>query len=384
MKKTNHIILFPGCFDPFHQGHIHVIKCLLTKFKKNKIILVPTANPPHKPAPFFSKEKRLEIIKNTIKKEKLTKKVTIKLQEYQQQKSYTYQTVKHYKKFAKKIYLTLGSDNISKLSTFKEYQSIIENCTIILIKREIESVKKINLIINQKFPAQKEKFIIVEIPPQKIESSTIKTTLLNTISLKKWQKNYQIKTKIPSIIGLTGQIGAGKSTAAKIIKENNPITLIDLDKIGHHCLKDNTIKENLISQFGSTIVTTKNNISRKKLGKIAFKNQSNLKKLNSIIHPEIKKETLKKIIHSKQPCLICGALLNEIKLLSLCDHVITIIPNKMNQKENKKLNRKEFQKSIDSYKKMASYLITNNFDKSFKQNCLNTFKKIPPPNNNIK
>ena len=88
-------------------------------------------------------------------------------------------------------------------------------------------------------------------------------------------------------IGITGSISCGKSTVSNYLKEKG-YTIIDADKLGHIALTNDEVKEKLKKSFGLTILEN-NEISREKLGKLVFGNDENLKILNSIVHPYIRK-----------------------------------------------------------------------------------------------
>ena len=88
-------------------------------------------------------------------------------------------------------------------------------------------------------------------------------------------------------IGITGSIACGKSTVSNYLKEKG-YTIIDADKLGHIALTSDEVKEKLKKSFGYTILEN-NEISREKLGKLVFGNDENLKILNSIVHPYIRK-----------------------------------------------------------------------------------------------
>ena len=88
-------------------------------------------------------------------------------------------------------------------------------------------------------------------------------------------------------IGITGSIACGKSTVSNYLREKG-YTIIDADKLGHIALTNDEVKEKLKKSFGLTILEN-NEISREKLGKLVFGNNENLKVLNSIVHPYIRK-----------------------------------------------------------------------------------------------
>jgi dephospho-CoA kinase len=91
------------------------------------------------------------------------------------------------------------------------------------------------------------------------------------------------------IIGLTGGIGSGKSTASQFLKELGAF-VIDLDQIGHDVLqKEGGVYKQVLSAFGEKILAADGEIDRVTLGKIVFNNPEALERLNAITHPAIDK-----------------------------------------------------------------------------------------------
>jgi dephospho-CoA kinase len=91
----------------------------------------------------------------------------------------------------------------------------------------------------------------------------------------------------PITIGLTGGIGSGKSTAAKILAELGA-PAIDADKVGHEIYQPGTpAYGELIDTFGEGILAPDRTIDRRKLGPIVFADPAALKRLNAIVHPKM-------------------------------------------------------------------------------------------------
>ncbi len=96
------------------------------------------------------------------------------------------------------------------------------------------------------------------------------------------------------IIGLTGGIGSGKSTAAGFLADLGAVVM-DLDKTGHEVLKQKEIRDRLVGEFGGDILDTNGEIDRSRLGKKVFSDKDALSKLNAIVHPAIDKVVEEKI-----------------------------------------------------------------------------------------
>ena len=91
-------------------------------------------------------------------------------------------------------------------------------------------------------------------------------------------------------VALVGNISSGKSTVEAILQQFGYLVL-DTDKVCHKLLENNS---EIIEAFSSYDILDENqNISREKLGKIVFSNLKLKTKLESILHPQIRKEILK-------------------------------------------------------------------------------------------
>ena len=92
------------------------------------------------------------------------------------------------------------------------------------------------------------------------------------------------------IVGLTGGIGSGKSSAAKIFKELG-IDSIDADGVAKNILNfNNTARKLFIAEFGDKYILKNHKINRDLLRKDIFNDKSKIKKLESIIHPLVREE----------------------------------------------------------------------------------------------
>ncbi|HEY2525823.1 MAG TPA: dephospho-CoA kinase [Candidatus Binataceae bacterium] len=91
----------------------------------------------------------------------------------------------------------------------------------------------------------------------------------------------------PITIGLTGGIGSGKSTAAKILAELGA-PAIDADRVGHEIYQPGApAYRELVDAFGEGILAPDHAIDRRKLGPIVFADPAALKLLNAIVHPKM-------------------------------------------------------------------------------------------------
>lgn len=105
------------------------------------------------------------------------------------------------------------------------------------------------------------------------------------------------------VITITGKSGSGKSMIGKYLAELNPkFIYLDIDKIGHTVLKEETIKKKVFISFPQ-VITKENEINRNILGKIVFCNEDEMKKYASITWPRME-EIIDKIIKENREKII--------------------------------------------------------------------------------
>jgi dephospho-CoA kinase len=90
------------------------------------------------------------------------------------------------------------------------------------------------------------------------------------------------------VIGLTGGIGSGKSTVAKVLEDQGAV-LLSADLVGHEVyLPGRPAWQEIVNAFGRDILAGDGTIDRKKLGAAVFADPRELKRLNAIVHPRMK------------------------------------------------------------------------------------------------
>jgi len=126
------------------------------------------------------------------------------------------------------------------------------------------------------------------------------------------------------IIGLTGGIGSGKTLVAEYIKSLGiPVYIAD-DEAKNIMNTDEVVKV-VCNTFGKEVIY-KGTINREKLAQLVFNNPEKLHKLNSIIHPEVKKHFDAWVeSHKDSPFVFKeAAILFESGSYKYCDAIITI------------------------------------------------------------
>ena len=178
------------------------------------------------------------------------------------------------------------------------------------------------------------------------------------------------------VIGLTGGIGAGKSTVSQYLAELGAV-IIDADKVGHEAFKPDTEAwREVVQTFGKAVLTPAGEINRKKLGEIVFNNPEALSRLNQIMHPRMYEMVKEQIEEYRQQgvkvVVLEAAVLIEAKWTPLVDELwVTVAPEAMVLERLKKqrgldeeriLARLHSQLSNEERAKYADVVISNDGD----------------------
>ena len=92
-------------------------------------------------------------------------------------------------------------------------------------------------------------------------------------------------------VGLTGGVGAGKSTVAKLLAEHGAV-IIDADAIAREVVEPGTPGfAAVVDAFGAKVVGADGALDRPKLASIVFADEGQRSRLNAIVHPLVGERT---------------------------------------------------------------------------------------------
>ena len=91
------------------------------------------------------------------------------------------------------------------------------------------------------------------------------------------------------LVGLTGNIGSGKSTVARLLSERGA-TIIDSDVLSRRAVeRDTPALERIVERWGPEMLEPDGQLDRAALRRIVFVDQQQLEELNQIVHPEVER-----------------------------------------------------------------------------------------------
>ena len=173
-------------------------------------------------------------------------------------------------------------------------------------------------------------------------------------------------------IAVTGNIGSGKSAFCKILTDAGYL-VINADELSKKLLVTNeNLKNKIIQTFGYEAYID-GQINKKYIADKVFSSPTNVKKINSIIHPFVISEIDKIFIEKEgkeRIIFVEAALIYEAKMESLFDYVVLISSEEDIRKKRKinngSMREEEFYKrnsnqfSNDEKKKKADFVFENN------------------------
>ena len=138
------------------------------------------------------------------------------------------------------------------------------------------------------------------------------------------------QNKRPLLIGITGNIGSGKSAYCNFLAANG-LKVISADAVANQHLEDPAIKEALIKRYSTAILSPSNEdngkgiINRKILADIVFGSEEETQYLNSLIHPLVLQDFQRIVEQSNEEALCFEVpLLFEANLQDCFDYIVLI------------------------------------------------------------
>lgn len=128
------------------------------------------------------------------------------------------------------------------------------------------------------------------------------------------------------LVGITGMIGGGKSTATKILAELGAFAIQADSLAKRYTAPDTPILRELIELLGSEILDGEGKPDRKKIAEVVFHDPKKLEGLNKLIHPRVRQDFLKILETEASGKLVIWEvpLLFETDAHTLCDATVAV------------------------------------------------------------
>ena len=142
MKKPTRIGLFGGQFDPFHLGHEYAISAAITAGNLDKVMLIPSGDPPHRHKSIASNTQRLAMLTKV-------RQSNWHISDYELTHPgphYTLNMVSFFQQTEPNatFFLIIGSDQFAKFHTWHQYEALLNRIELIVVKRENEPIPQLS------------------------------------------------------------------------------------------------------------------------------------------------------------------------------------------------------------------------------------------------
>lgn len=195
-----------GTFNPIHLGHLHIAEQAREKLKLDKILFIPTGDPPHKPLETLAPaHHRLEMVKLATKG---TPHFAVSdLEATSSETCYTIDTLHALKKQMQgELFFLVGLDAFMDFPTWKSSEQLLSETNFIVISRpgirfsQIKTLPKLPPIAEAELEALDQgtqdhleistspqtTLTLLALPPSDISASAIRDRLQQGLSAANW------------------------------------------------------------------------------------------------------------------------------------------------------------------------------------------------------
>ncbi len=191
--------------------------------------------------------------------------------------------------------------------------------------------------------------------------------------------------------GLTGNMGSGKSTVARMLRELGAGT-VDADQVAREIVRPGEpALEEIVARFGPGILRPDKTLDRPALSNIVFADRENLRRLNEITHPRILRRIKEKISASGEKSIIFVEASLIVRksggINEILDGIVTVTcPRELREKRvtardgsspeeiRRRMDSQMFEEEKASY---ADFLIENSSDiESLRGQVLKLWEKL--------
>lgn len=184
MAKKDKIAILGGTFNPPHNGHIHLLKAFSEEFDFDKILIIPTAVPPHKEVKeLASGEQRLKMCELAFE--------GCEICDYEIKrggKNYTADTLDYLKSVypESRFYFIMGTDMLLSFASWRDPERIIKNAVLLCDSRESRvSADELRRFAKEKLELDETRCIISDVKPLEISSTEVRERIKNGESVEK-------------------------------------------------------------------------------------------------------------------------------------------------------------------------------------------------------
>ena len=170
-----HIGIYPGTFDPVHEGHIAFAQAAKKIFHLDKVIFLPEDTPRRKQG-VTSIEKRRTLLETKIEKDKSLEVLTLSSSPFSVRRTLP---ELHQKLPGSKFILLIGSDVALHLPDWQDIEQLLADASLLIALREGSTKEEIEEAL-AKLEEKSEipvRYTLIDSPKPTLRSSSIRNTV---------------------------------------------------------------------------------------------------------------------------------------------------------------------------------------------------------------
>jgi len=191
MKKVG---IMGGTFNPIHYGHLFMAESAYEQLGLDKVLFIPTKNPPHKLIPStITQEQRVMMLSLAIRD---NPHFELSLMELEREgMTYTADTLKILtdENPDTEYYFIAGADSLMQLHSWRNPENIFKLCTLAVAGRDDLDKETLNMQANKLAAAYNARIVFIDMPAIHISSSEIRARVAAGRSIKYYVHDEVIK-----------------------------------------------------------------------------------------------------------------------------------------------------------------------------------------------
>lgn len=180
------IAIMGGTFDPIHYGHLVAAEAVWSKFDVDRVIFIPSGNPPHKDESTVShnEHRYLMTVLSTMDNPNF---YISRMEMDRKGKTYTIDTIYDIRKLcgdSVTIYFITGADALHEILTWKDATTLLSICNFIAVTRPGYDKETLSSQIKEMSEKYKSNLYFLEVPALAISSTDIRERVKKKLSIK--------------------------------------------------------------------------------------------------------------------------------------------------------------------------------------------------------
>jgi nicotinate-nucleotide adenylyltransferase len=175
-----------GTFDPIHYGHLVTAEAARDEFNLDKVVFVPSGNPPHKkdkPISPGTDRFLMTVLATSNNPYFEVSDMELKREGY----TYTVDTLRDFIEIyggGAHLYFITGADAVMEIITWKDVSTILKLCRIVSAYRPGSDINKFRSMVGELERVYRSKVHLIEVPALAISSTEIRRRVSNNITIK--------------------------------------------------------------------------------------------------------------------------------------------------------------------------------------------------------